>query len=158
MFPRFAVMLLMLTVVSPAAASDEVEALLLYKFAVQNKIEAERLRTFVTDTVAKAKELKDTDPDQGIDSLRGAVNRIDSVKLNATDRRTLIDFMQPVVQELRDASLAKRREKASRNLEAFKNYLEVAAFEGRYPGRSGSEKWEPAYFTSPDGQASSWEG
>lgn len=143
-----------LVAVLPAAASDEVEALLLQKFNVRRQVEAERLRVFVADTVAKAKELKDVNPDQGIDLLRAAVNLIDDVKsLNGTERRALFDLMQPVVQELRDMSLSKRREKASRRLEAFRDYLEVAAFEGRYPARSGSDKWEPANFISPEGQS-----
>jgi hypothetical protein len=152
---RFAIAaLVVLSAAAFAPASEELEALLLHKFGVQNKLETERLRVAVTEAVTKAKELKDIDPDQGIEILRLAVHRIDTVKLlNPSDRRSLLDFIQPLVQELRDASLLKRRELASRRLDAFKDYLEVTALEGRFPGRSGVEKWEPASFMASDGQS-----
>src|SRR6185295_17792307 len=98
------------------------------------------------------KELKDADPEEGIHLLRIAVNRMDNVKLLApSERRSLLDLIGPIVQELREVSLAKRREKASRRLDAFKEYLESIALEVRYPGRSGADGWEPAVFMSPDG-------
>jgi hypothetical protein len=154
MLSRFAVCSLLLLVSLRASASDAVEALLLHKFAVQNKIDAEKTRAFVNDATSKAKELKDVDPDRGIDVLRAAANRLDGVKaLSTTDRRALIDLVQPLMQELRDTSLLKRRELASRHLEAFKEYLEISGYEGRNLGRSGSDHWEPAVFMSPDGQS-----
>ena len=110
--------------------------------------------SFVNDAVARAKEIKETDPDKGIDILRSATNRIDEVKLmNGIERRAMVEIVQPLVIECRDLSLLKRREKASVRVEAFKDYLEISAYEGRYPGRSDMAQWEPALFMTPDGKS-----
>jgi len=154
MLVRFAAFMVILSAAFSVAASDEIEALLLQKFAVQNKIDAERVRMFVNDSVAKAKEIKDTDPERGIDLLRATLNQIDGMKsIGASERRALFELIRSTVQELRETAFAKRREKASQRLDAFKDYLESSTFGARYAGRAGSDKWEPANFMSPDGQA-----
>ncbi len=154
MLSRSLGLLLVLFASGPVLAADEFEEILLYKFSVQKQLDVERARAFVNETVNKAKEIKEIDPDRGIDLLRAATNRIDEVKLmSALERRAMVEVVQPLVLELRDLSLQKRREKASRRIEAFKDYLEVSAYEGRYPGRSGIAAWEPAIFMAPDGQS-----
>lgn len=138
-----------------ARASDELEIILLDKFSVQNKAALARIRADLNDAIAKAQELKDFDPDAGIDLLRAIRNRIDIARVSPADRRGLAEIVAPAMQELRDASLHKRREKATKRLEAFKEYLEVSAYEGKFPGRSAPDphgnKWEPANIWAPDG-------
>ncbi len=153
MSSRVAGLLLVLVATGPAWA-DEFEDILLYKFGVQKQIEIERVRAVVTEAVNKAKEVKENDPDQAIEILRAATNRLDDIKLmSGIERRAMVDLVQPLVIECRDLSLAKRREKASVRFERFKDYLEVSALEGRYPGRSGPAAWEPAAFMDPDGRS-----
>lgn len=144
-----------IAVVGHAAQADNgFEDRLLAKFQIRNQEDVGALRKQVADTVAEATALKDVDPDKGIELLRDLRNRMDGVKiLTGAQRREFTDAMQPVVLELRDQSLANRRDRASRRLEDFRDFLVVGGYEGRYPGRSGNHKWEPANFISPNGQA-----
>src|SRR5262249_17827054 len=90
---------------------------------------------------------------RGLEILRDVRNRMDKFKLlSPADRRSLNDLLQPLTAELRDLSLLKRREKASQKLDAFRDFLVVGGYEGRFPGRSGADQWEPANFTSSDGK------
>jgi hypothetical protein len=71
------------------------------------------------------------------------------------DRRAMIDQMQPVMNDLRRVSLMKRRAKASKALDAFREYLEITALESRYPGRAAADSadsWEPAFFMAVTGK------
>lgn len=148
---RSLIVVLGLLATNSARADDELQELLFHKFKLQNQAEAKTLRDDVAIAVEKATALKETDPDQGIDLLRAAANRVDGVKLlSGAERKALADQVKPLLTELRGISLQRRRDKASNWLEAFKEYLEVSAFEGRFPGRSDS-KWEPAVFMTPDG-------
>lgn len=152
MRPLHVIAIFSFLIATPLPAADELQDLLLDKFRSQNQLDHERLRTVVVEAVTKAGELKETDPDRGIDLLRVASNRIDGVKLlNVAERKALTELIQPLIAECRDNSLRKRRERASLRVDAFKEYLEISAFEGRFPGRSGAEHWEPANFMAPDG-------
>src|SRR5204863_9958844 len=86
-----------------AAASDELEIILFDKFAVQNKAALARIRADLNDAIAKSAELKDSDPDAGIDLLRAIRNRIDAARVSPADRGGLAEIVAPAMQELRDA-------------------------------------------------------
>jgi hypothetical protein len=143
-----------LACVGPVAAADEFEALLLDTFKTQNQVDARKLRDEVVAAVAKANDLKETDPDRGIELLRAASNSMDRVKLlSGAERKAMSELLRPAILELRDLSIRKRRDLASIRLDAFKEYLQFSAYEGRYPGRSGADHAEPAYFMAPDGSS-----
>jgi hypothetical protein len=145
---------LLVSFVAPAARSQNAKNLdgaakaedrLLEKFEFNQKAEAEKLKLFVLDATAKAKDLKDTDPQRGLDLLRQAGVRIDQTRiLSYGDRKNLMELVKPLLQELRTEALLRKRIAACDRLDAFREYIEQIAPEIRTPGRSGPDHWEPA--------------
>lgn len=134
--------------------ANDFEEILFLKFHEQNKLATEKLRAHVNDAAAKAKELQDESPETGLELLREAFRRLDAARmLPPTERRAMSEVLKPLLVELRGRSILKKRLRAVDRMEAFREYLTTTAIEGKYPGRSGPEHWEPAYFTTPDGQS-----
>lgn len=150
---RISIVLLAFVIVSLRAGAD-VEDVLLQKFDQQKKLQAERVRAFVTDNVKRATEVKESNPEQGLQLLREAAARLDAAtQLTYEDRKTMRETLAPLVGEMRALILLRKRELAANRIDAFKEYLELIAPDMPYPGRSGDDHWEPAMFTTPNGQS-----
>lgn len=144
--------ILILLTAAGVGRADELEDILVEKFRTRTIVDSAAARKVVIDAVGRAAELKEADPERGLEILRAATNQVDAVQsLTPADRRAMTELVQPVLAELRDVALQKRRVQASMRIDAFKRYLEISGYEGRYPGRANPEKWEPAAFMAPDG-------
>jgi hypothetical protein len=133
--------------------ADDFESRLLEKFDRNAKGDVEKLRQFVDASVTQAKAIKETDPDTALELLRQASIRIDRLSLLPyADRKALSDGIRPILQEMRDEVLLRKRVEATKKLSQFRDFLEVVAFELRNPGRSGPDHWEPAYAIDPGGR------
>src|SRR5262245_18869546 len=120
MYRRLIAIVLLASAPISTRADDGFEDLLIKKFQAQRVADYKQLEAAVDDAKLQAEKLKDTDPDRGIEILRDIRNRMDNVKLiSMTERRAQLEKLQPVVAELPDLSLRKRREKASMRLDAF---------------------------------------
>ena len=133
--------------------ADDVESRLFQKFDRNGKAEVEKLRQFVDASVTQAKAVKESDPDAALELLRQASIRIDSLSLLPyADRKALSDGIRPILQEMRDQVLLRKRLEATKKVALFRDYLEHVAPDLRNPGRSGPDHWEPAYGFDPAGR------
>ena len=135
--------------------ADDIESRLLQKFEGNAKANVEKLRKFVDDSVTQAKAVKDADPDTALEILRQASIRIDrTTLLSYAERKSLTEGIRPILHEMRDQVLLRKRVEATKTLSRFRDYLENVAPELRNPGRSGPglDRWEPAYGFDPGGR------
>jgi hypothetical protein len=133
--------------------ADDFESRLLQKFDSNSKADVEKLRQFVDASVTQAKAVKETDPDAALELLRQASIRIDSLTLLPyAERKSLTEGIRPILQEMRDQVLLRKRIEATKKVGYFRDYLEHVAPELRNPGRSGADHWEPAYAFDPAGR------
>jgi hypothetical protein len=133
--------------------ADDFESRLLQKFDRNSKVEVDKLRQFVDASITQAKAIKDSDPDAALELLRQASIRIDSLSLLPyAERKTLTEGIRPILQEMRDQVLSRKRLEATKKVSLFRDYLEHVAPDLRNPGRSGPEHWEPAYGFDPAGR------
>ena len=136
------------------AQGGALESALLRKFESYNKLDVDQARAIVKEASEKALALKESDPEKGLESLRLASRRIDAVKLLPyQDRKALDELVKPLVKELRDNLLQKRRVAAIASPVGFRDYLELVAPDMRNPGRTGPDRWEPALFSGNTPQA-----
>jgi hypothetical protein len=142
-----------LLVVLAGVRADDIESRLLEKFDRNAKIQVEKLRQFVDASVTQAKAIKESDPEGALEMLRQASVRIDrTALLSYADRKNLTEGIRPILHEMRDQVLQRKRVEASKKVSLFRDYLENVATDLRNPGRSNTDHWEPAYGFDPAGR------